>query len=72
MSHPVAPHRQDSIFTEHNDYPQSMRARLGSRLPTFSESERASLKGSADFFGMNFYTSYFIKELSADAETVGT
>jgi len=47
-----------------------MRTRLGSRLPTFSDSELASLKGSFDFFGMNFYTSYFIKDLAPDTEAV--
>ena len=35
------------------DYPPSMRASLGERLPTFTPSELESLKGSADFFGLD-------------------
>lgn len=39
------------------DYPQIMRDRCGSRLPTFSDAERALLRGSSDFFGVNHYMS---------------
>jgi beta-galactosidase len=38
------------------DYPDSMRRRLGSRLPPFSDEDRALLLGSSDFFGLNHYT----------------
>ena len=40
------------------DYPQEMKdifAALGTALPEFSEAEKALLKGSADFFGLNHY-----------------
>ncbi len=37
------------------DYPQSMRDQLGSKLPEFSEEDRALLRGSSDFFGLNHY-----------------
>ena len=40
------------------DYPHSMRDRVGARLPKFTESERALLMGSNDFFGLNHYTSW--------------
>lgn len=38
-----------------------MREQLGDRLPTFTEAEIESLKGSNDFYGMNHYCSHFIK-----------
>ena len=40
----------------HGDYPASMRERLGERLPTFSDEDRARIQGSADFFGLNHYS----------------
>ena len=44
------------------DYPSSMRSRVGSRLPTFTKSESALLKGSLDFVGINHYTTYCARE----------
>lgn len=41
------------------DYPASMRAKLGDRLPRFTDAEKESLRGSADFFGLNHYGSKF-------------
>ncbi|XP_078430215.1 beta glucosidase 40 [Wolffia australiana] len=41
------------------DYPTSMRTRVGSRLPRFSPQEVASVKGSLDFVGINYYTTYY-------------
>ncbi|KAJ0039056.1 hypothetical protein Pint_23520 [Pistacia integerrima] len=41
------------------DYPSSMRSRVGSRLPSFSKSEAALVKGSLDFVGINHYTTFF-------------
>ena len=35
------------------DYPATMRARCGARLPAFTPEESALLKGSNDFFGLN-------------------
>ncbi len=46
------------------DYPQVMRDRLGERLPTFTDTEKALLKGSSDFFGLNHYTTMY----AADGE----
>lgn len=43
------------------DYPASMRAQLGDRLPTFTEEEKKLVLGSSDFYGMNSYTSFYIK-----------
>jgi len=38
------------------DYPEVMIQRLGERLPQFTEEEKAMVKGSSDFFGLNHYT----------------
>jgi beta-glucosidase len=37
------------------DYPPSMREILGTRLPVFTDEEKALVKGSTDFFGLNHY-----------------
>jgi len=39
-----------------------MKSKLGSRLPSFTDAEKASLKGSADFFGLNHYGSAFTRD----------
>ncbi|XP_062262369.1 klotho [Platichthys flesus] len=40
------------LFTD-GDYPPCMRARLGSRLPTFTREEREQVRGTADFFALS-------------------
>lgn len=40
-------------------YPESMVARLGDRLPKFTDREAGRLKGSSDFFGLNHYTTMY-------------
>ncbi|CAH0774806.1 unnamed protein product [Bemisia tabaci] len=55
------------IFSVSGDYPPIMRQRIDansakedrarSRLPRFTEEEKEQLKGSADFFGLNHYSS---------------
>lgn len=42
------------------DYPESMRQRLGSDLPTFSETDKEFIRNKIDFVGLNHYTSRFI------------
>lgn len=37
------------------DYPEVMRTAVGARLPQFSAEDRALVRGSSDFFGLNFY-----------------
>ncbi|XP_022776768.1 beta-glucosidase 40-like [Durio zibethinus] len=49
------------------DYPSSMRSRVGSRLPNFTESESALLKGSLDFVGINHYTTYYARQNKANS-----
>lgn len=36
-----------------------MKSRAGGRLPTFSASELALVKGSMDFVGINHYTTFY-------------
>ena len=43
------------------DYPASMRAQLGDRLPEFAPEELTLIKGSNDFYGMNHYCANYIK-----------
>jgi len=42
------------------DYPNSMRFLVGSRLPKFSMYQSKLVKGSFDFIGLNYYTSYYV------------
>ncbi len=46
------------------DYPESMKARLGGRLPKFTPEEVELLKGSSDFLGLNHYTTMFAADAS--------
>ena len=48
------------------DYPAVMRKRLGDRLPVFSQAEKAMVKGSSDFFGLNHYTTMYASEPNPD------
>jgi len=44
------------------EYPSSMRQRVGGRLPKFSAEEKALVKGSLDFVGINHYTTYYARD----------
>ncbi|GAU49490.1 hypothetical protein TSUD_88570 [Trifolium subterraneum] len=41
------------------EYPQSMQSMVGNRLPKFSKEESEQLKGSFDFLGLNYYSSFY-------------
>lgn len=41
------------------DYPESMKNRLGERLPPFTPEQKEMMKGSSDFLGLNHYTTHF-------------
>ncbi|CAI8601030.1 unnamed protein product [Vicia faba] len=43
------------------EYPSTLRKNVGSRLPFFTSRESNLVKGSIDFLGVNFYTSFYIK-----------
>jgi beta-galactosidase len=56
----------DPIFL--GDYPESMRARLGDRLPSFSAEEKRSICGSVDFFALNHYTTHYAAAGEGDVQ----
>lgn len=41
------------------DYPHTMRSIVGERLPKFTKIQSKTLKGSFNFIGINYYTSYY-------------
>ncbi|KAL4365342.1 hypothetical protein AHAS_Ahas07G0096500 [Arachis hypogaea] len=43
----------------YGDYPASMRSSVGERLPKFTKSESQMIKGSYDFLGVNYYSTYY-------------
>jgi beta-glucosidase len=49
------------------EYPAVMRERLGDRLPHFTDAEKTLLKGSADFFGLNHYSTMYAAEISENS-----
>ncbi|CAK7344574.1 unnamed protein product [Dovyalis caffra] len=59
-------------------YPDSMRDLLQDRLPNFSTEDSASLNGSYDFLGLNYYTAYYAGNANASdpehryGEAIGT
>ncbi|KAI5083200.1 hypothetical protein GOP47_0002943 [Adiantum capillus-veneris] len=50
-----------SVF---GDYPASMRVLVGDRLPSFTFAESSLLKGSLDFIGINYYSTYYASTYS--------
>jgi beta-glucosidase len=44
------------------DYPDSMKKRVGSRLPVITPEQAELIKDSSDFFGLNHYTTMFAAE----------
>ncbi len=52
----------DPVFK--GDYPKVMKDRLGEKLPQFSAEEKALLKGSSDFIGLNHYTTMYASDAS--------
>ncbi|XP_062171754.1 beta-glucosidase 12-like [Alnus glutinosa] len=44
------------------DYPHSMRALVGKRLPQFTEEQAKLVKGSFDFLGLNYYTANYASD----------
>ncbi|XP_076455330.1 cytosolic beta-glucosidase-like [Babylonia areolata] len=63
------------IFVD-GDYPPTLKERMAarakgghSRLPVFTEEEKAYVKGSADFFGLNYYTTRYVVEGAEDGKS---
>uniref|UniRef100_A0A7S4SV29 beta-glucosidase n=1 Tax=Alexandrium monilatum TaxID=311494 RepID=A0A7S4SV29_9DINO len=47
------------------DYPKTMRKHCGERLPRFTETEKQQLRGTSDFFGLNYYSTAYISDKGA-------
>ncbi|KAG0622012.1 hypothetical protein M758_3G065000 [Ceratodon purpureus] len=60
----------DPIFF--GDYPASMRASLGSNLPTFTPKQVELIKGSQDFVGINHYSSMYATFNETNGEIIKT
>ncbi|PAN19955.1 hypothetical protein PAHAL_3G310400 [Panicum hallii] len=53
----------------YGDYPKTMKEKVGSRLPLFTEEQSAMIRGATDFITVNHYTSVYISDRSDSAET---
>jgi beta-glucosidase len=45
------------------EYPLSMRALVGNRLPQFTKEQSELVKGAFDFIGLNYYTTNYADNL---------
>jgi len=50
------------------DYPECMKHSVGDRLPSITDEQRALIKGSSDFFGLNHYTTMFAAEANGELQ----
>ncbi|RLM99959.1 beta-glucosidase 22-like [Panicum miliaceum] len=53
----------------YGDYPKTMKEKVGSRLPLFTEEQSSMIRGATDFISVNHYTSVYISDRSDSAET---
>ncbi|KAJ0471542.1 putative beta-glucosidase [Helianthus annuus] len=44
------------------DYPEIMKKNAGNRMPNFTKHESERIKGSFDFFGINHYSTLYVKD----------
>ena len=54
------------------DYPAVMKEWLGSRLPELEPREKAMLRGSSDFFGINHYRTQYAAQAAGTGSQLGT
>ncbi|KAG5253566.1 beta-glucosidase [Salix suchowensis] len=54
------------------DYPRNMHDFVGGRLPKFTTEESEMLKGSYDFIGINYYTTYYAQNIDYYADYKST
>ncbi|XP_051126915.1 beta-glucosidase 24-like [Andrographis paniculata] len=52
------------------DYPDVMKLKVGDRLPKFNDKESTMVRGSFDFIGVNYYTTYWAKHKPTPEGTV--
>lgn len=46
----------------HGDYPEIMKKKAGSRIPSFTKEQSELIRGSTDFIGINHYTSVYVSD----------
>ena len=46
----------------YGDYPEIMKKKAGSRIPSFTKEQSELIRGSIDFIGINHYTSVYVSE----------
>ncbi|KAK4540488.1 hypothetical protein LTR36_009126 [Oleoguttula mirabilis] len=46
------------VWTD-GDYPETLRSTLGDTLPTYTAEQKALIKGAADFYAIDAYTTYY-------------
>uniref|UniRef100_A0A7N2R293 Uncharacterized protein n=1 Tax=Quercus lobata TaxID=97700 RepID=A0A7N2R293_QUELO len=51
----------------YGDYPKSMRALVGNRLPNFTVIQSKMVKGSLDFLGVNYYTARYADDSTSSS-----
>lgn len=56
----------DPVFT--GDYGATVKRIAGANLPAFTEEEKAMIKGSVDFMGLNYYSSRFVSYNASDVD----
>jgi len=49
----------------YGDYSESMKSLVSNPLPKFTAAQSKSLKGSLDFLGINYYTTYYAESDSS-------
>lgn len=50
----------------YGSYPASMRSIVKEKLPTFTNADKESVKGSFDFVGFIYFTSRYAKTITVD------
>ncbi|KAM0941500.1 putative beta-glucosidase [Dioscorea sansibarensis] len=56
----------------YGNYPSSMRTIVGNRLPRFTKQEAEIIKGSFDFIGVNYYTTWYSQGVPPTNSLVNT
>lgn len=50
------------------DYPEIMKKKAGSRIPSFTKEQSELIRGAIDFIGINHYTSVYVSDGKSSAD----
>ncbi|KAM0927556.1 hypothetical protein ACQ4PT_002788 [Festuca glaucescens] len=53
----------------YGDYPEIMKKKAGSRIPSFTKEQSELIRGAIDFVGINHYTSVYVSDRKSSADT---